>query len=155
MLILHEPSMEELSFRQDLLADEATMSYNHAYGGCIDFSREKWEKWYEKWLKSDNKQYYYRYLYDVELKIFVGECAFRFDAGESCWYCDVIVRANYRGKGYGKEGLQLLCDAAKTYGLTELYDNIAIDNPSVNLFLRCGFMEVSRNEETILIKKIL
>ena len=155
MLVLHRPSLEEMSFRQELLADEATMSYNHAYGGCIDFPEEEWEKWYEKWLKSNNEKYYYRYLYERDSKIFVGECAFRFDEDDSRWYCDVIIHAKHRGKGYGREGLQLLCDAAKTHGLVELYDNIAIDNSAVELFLRCGFTEVSRNEESILVKKML
>ncbi len=154
-MILHKPCLEELSFRQELLADEATMSYNHAYGGCIDFSREKWEKWYEKWLNSNNERYFYRYLYEMESKIFVGECAFRFDEGDSRWYCDVIVHAKHRGKGYGRVALNLLCEAAKANGLAELYDNIAIDNSAIGLFLRCGFTEVSRDEEAILVKKIL
>lgn len=155
MLILYRPSLEELSFKQELLSDEATMSYNHAYGGCIDFPREKWEKWYEKWLKINNEMYYYRYLYDTDLKILVGECAYRFDEEDSRYYCNVIVHAKYRGKGYGKEGLQLLCEAAKANGLTELYDSIAIDNPAVELFLRSGFTEVGRSDEAILVKKIL
>lgn len=155
MLILHKPSLEELSFKQELLADESTMSYNHAYGGCIDFPREKWEKWYEKWLNSNTKHYFYRYLYSEELKNYVGECAYRFDEEDSRWYCDVIIHAKYRGRGYGKAGLQLLCDAAKANSLTELYDSIAIDNPAIGLFLHSGFTEVSRSEEMILVKKIL
>ena len=155
MMILYKPSLEELSFKQELLADEATMSYNHAYGGCIDFPQEKWEKWYEKWLKSNTNQYFYRYLYCEELKCFVGECAYRFDEGDSRWYCDVIVHEKYRGRGYGSEALRLLCDSAKSYGLTELYDNIAVDNPSIRLFLHSSFMEVGRSEEAILLKKIL
>ena len=155
MLVLHRPSFEEMSFRQELLADDATMSYNHAYGGCIDFSKEKWENWYEKWLKPKNKKYYYRYLYEMDSKIFIGECAFRFDEEDFRWYCDVIIHAKHRGKGYGREGLQLLCEAAKAHGLAELYDNIAIDNSAVELFLRCGFTEVSRDEEAILVKKVL
>lgn len=155
MLILYKPSLEELSFKQNLLADNETMSYNHAYGGCIDFPREKWEQWYEKWLESNMNHYFYRYLYCKESKNFIGECAYRFDEGDSRWYCDVIVHAKYRGRGYGSRALCLLCDAAKANGLTELYDSIAFDNPSIRLFLRNGFMEISRSDEAILLKKIL
>lgn len=38
MLHLHKPTREELRFRQELLSDPSTMSYNHAYGGTIVFS---------------------------------------------------------------------------------------------------------------------
>ena len=68
MLKLYKPSLNELSFRQELLSDEATMAYNHAYGGCIDFPKEKWESWKNKWLESNNGKYFYRYLYDTEQK---------------------------------------------------------------------------------------
>ena len=37
MLKLYTPKFEDLWFRQQLMIDEATMSYNHAWGGTIDF----------------------------------------------------------------------------------------------------------------------
>ena len=37
----------------------------------------------------------------------------------------------------------------------ELYDDIAIDNSSVALFLKCGFVEVLRTTEYVLVKKEL
>lgn len=52
-------------------------------------------------------------------------------------------------------GLNLLCDAAKNNGLKALCDNIAIDNPSVKMFLNNGFREVWRNKEIIMVKKDL
>ena len=44
-LILYRPRLEELDYRQSLLADPETMAYNHAYGGAIDFPRERWADW--------------------------------------------------------------------------------------------------------------
>ncbi len=35
MLTLYEPKYEDLWFRKMMLADEDTMSYNHAWGGTI------------------------------------------------------------------------------------------------------------------------
>ena len=67
----------------------------------------------------------------------------------------MIVYAPYRGKGYGRNGLLLLCEAAKENGLMEIYDDIAIDNSSVALFLKCGFVEVMRTSEFVLVKKEL
>jgi len=68
---------------------------------------------------------------------------------------DVIIYAPHRGKGYGRNGLLLLCEAAKANGIKELYDDIAIDNSSVVLFLKCGFVEILRTDEYVLVKKEL
>ena len=65
----------------------------------------------------------------------------------------MIIYAPYRGKGYGRKGLLLLCETAKVNGIGELYDDIAIDNSSVTLFLKCGFTEVLRTNEYVLVKK--
>ena len=43
----------------------------------------------------------------------------------------------------------------KKHGIEELYDDIAIDNPAVNLFLQMGFVEEYRTPEIIMVKKRL
>lgn len=73
MIDLYIPQYEDLWFRKMFLSDEATMSYNHAWGGTIDF----------------------------------------------------------------------------------LYDNIAIDNAAIALFLKMGFIEEYRTQEIIMLKKKL
>ena len=50
MLTLYEPKYEDLWFRQMMLADEDTMSYNHAWGGTIPFGEDKWRGWYDCWI---------------------------------------------------------------------------------------------------------
>lgn len=154
-ITLHRPSLEELSFRQEFLADPATMAYNHAYGGTIDFPRERWADWYARWVEDGSVERFYRYLYDPQADAFVGEAAYHLDRELDGYICDVIVTAACRGRGYGTQGLALLCEAARANGVDRLWDNIAIDNPSVSLFLRAGFREVSRNEEYILVAKDL
>ena len=44
---------------------------------------------------------------------------------------------------------------AKNNGIKELYDDIAIDNPSINLFLKHVFKEVLRTDEYVLVRKEL
>ena len=56
-------------------------------------------------------------------------------------------------KGLGGQGLLLLCEAAKVNGVEILYDNIAIDNPVIKLFLKTGFCEEYRTDEIIMLKK--
>lgn len=152
---LHKPIFEELTFRQHLMADEKTMSYNHAYGGTIEFPKERWKSWYERWLDDTSGKRFYRYLKEEETGQFVGEVAYHFDEEQGNYICDVIVLDQFRGNGYGKQGLQLLCKAAKVNGLDGIYDEIAINNLSVQLFLKNGFMEVERTEDTVVVMKNL
>lgn len=153
MIELYQPQIEELCFKQTMLADAQTMSYNHAWGGTIAFPRERWAAWYEKWLVNHENQRFYRYIKENET--FVGEVAYHFDPARRIYLADVLVYAPYRGRGYGGAALQLLCEAARRNGISELYDDIAVDNPSLALFVKHGFSEVMRTKEYILVKKEL
>lgn len=153
MLELYEPHIEDLWFKEKMLGDEETMSYNHAYGGTIPFPKEKWANWYERWITNHCGKRFYRYLKAQDT--FVGEIAYYFDEERAVYIADVLVYAPYRGNGYGRQGLLLLCESARRNGIKELYDDIAIDNPSVGLFLQCGFAEELRTREYILVKKKL
>lgn len=153
MIELYKPDVNDLWFRKRMMSDEQTMSYNHASGGSIAFPEECWTDWYDRWITNSNGQRFYRYI--KENNSYIGETAYYFDAERQIYIADVVVYAPYRGKGYGREGLLLLCEAAKENGVKELYDDIAVDNSSVLLFLKCGFAEVLRTSEYILVKKEL
>ncbi len=154
-VVLYRPELEELTFRQKLLADPQTMAYNHAYGGAIDFPRDRWADWYARWVETETGERFYRYLYHKAGGVFVGEAAYYYDKTFGEYVCDVLVAARYRGQGYGRQGLELLCAAAKKNGVKRLVDNIAIDNPSVSLFVSAGFRERLRKDEYILVEKEL
>lgn len=154
MLTLYKPMYEDLWFRQMMLADEDTMSYNHAWGGTIPFPEDKWKGWYDYWITDRNDKRYYRYLKNQDDQ-YVGEIAYHYDADLQHETANVIIYSKYRRKGYGSEALALLCAAAKGNGVSVLYDDIAIDNPAIKLFLRHGFTEEYRTEEKIFLKKEL
>lgn len=153
MLEFHRPTFDELSFREKMLADGETMSYNRAYGGTIAFPREKWAAWYEKWISDPQGKRFYRYV--KENGRFVGEVAYHLDESRKLYLADVLIYAPYRGRGYGRAALRLLCDVAGERGVCVLCDEIAAENPSLELFFSCGFFEVSRTEGTVLVKKQL
>lgn len=147
----YKPKIEDLWFKETMLADEDTMSYNHAYGGTVPFPKEKWAAWYDRWLENHDGKRFYRYIRVNDT--FVGETAYRFDEERQIYIADVIIHAPHRGNGYGKQALLMLCEAAKENGIDALYDDIAIDNASVKMFFKCGFREVLRTEEYVLVKK--
>lgn len=154
MLTLYKPTYEDLWFRQMMLADEETMSYNHAWGGTIPWPEDQWKDWYDAWITNPDNKRYYRYLKNDDGQ-FVGEIAYHYDADIQQEIANVIIYSKYRRKGYGGEALELLCSAAKNNGITVLNDDIAIDNPAVKLFLEHGFTEEYRTEEIIYLKKVL
>ena len=152
---LVKPELEELGFRQALLADEDTMSYNHAWGGTIEWPKREWKDWYDYWIAEAEDKRFYRYLLDADIGEYVGEIAYHFDDERRIYMSDVIILAKFRGKGYGSIGLNLLCDAAKANGVDILYDDIAIDNPGIAMFLKNGFTEDYRTSEIIMLMKVL
>lgn len=155
MLRLYKPKLDELWFRQEILADPDTMSYNKKWGGTISFPQEKWSSWYNYWVEKSGNKRFYRYLLNTTLNQFVGEVAYHYDESQDIFLCDIIVYAKYRGNGYGTEGLKLLCEAAKENEITILYDNIAADNPSVSLFLKNGFSIDYQTDDIVMVKRVL
>lgn len=154
MLTLYKPEYEDLWFRQKMLEDEETMSYNHAWGGTIPWPEEKWKDWYACWITNREDRRYYRYLKDGEGR-FVGEIAYHFDPELRHQTASVIIYSLHRGNGYGAEALELLCAEAKRNGISVMYDDIAADNPAIRLFLKHGFTEEYRTEEKVILRREL
>ena len=150
----YKPKLEDLWFRQAIMSDPETMSYNQAWGGTIPFPRKKWADWYDYWIASPNKRFY-RYITTGKSRSFVGEAAYHYDSEMGIYLADIIISAKSRRHGFGKAGLLLLCQTAQKEKIPELYDNIAIDNPGISLFLQCGFYEDYRTEEIIMLRKKL
>lgn len=151
---LRKPNLSELSFRQALLADTQTMAYNARWGGAIDFSREKWESWYARWVECPDGTRFYRYLYVPERNAYVGEAAYHYDEQTQCWLADVLILAQERGNGYGRMGLRLLMEAAKENGVKTLCDCIAPDNQAaLSLFHSEDFVDTEQTQMGILVKK--
>lgn len=155
MLKLYKPKLDDLWFRERLMNDPETMSYNNAWGGTISFPEIKWSDWYNHWIIQHEGKRYYRYLLCKETNEFVGEIAYHFDDSNNVYIANIIVHSNYRGHGYGTEGLKLLCNEAKSNGVTTLYDDIAADNPSVHMFLKNGFTIDYQTDDIIMVKRVL
>ena len=154
MLSLYKPAFQELSYRQKILSDPATMAYNEPWGGTIDFSPDRWEAWSQRWLRSDEKTFFYRYL-RLRDGTFVGEAAWRCDQNDDCPTLSILIEDRFRRRGYGREALRLLLSAAKDAGFLEVCDHIAHHSPAIDLFLQEGFVKTKEDADGVLLYKKL
>ncbi len=152
MVHLHKPRYEDLWFREMMLSDPETMAYNRAWGGTISFAEERWGQWFSRWVEPGTDGFFYRYLAD-DMGRFVGEVAYHLE--DVRCMADVIVHAPFRGRGYGREGLELLLNSAREHGFSAIYDDISADNPSISLFKKTGFVEQCRTGKAVTLRRSL
>ena len=144
-ICLYVPKLEDYWYEEKLLSDASTMSYNAGYNvsyfgyhydtGCIDFPKDKWEEAFEK-RKNDN--YYFAYIKDIDLDEFVGYV--NYNLKDDKYECGIVIESKYRGMGYSKDALKLLCDVAKSKGIKELYDRFEINRDNtLSSFESVGF----------------
>ena len=122
---LYTPKENELEFAKAILADSATMAYNKGYDldfpgydkntGTITYSDSYLEKWYDLYF-SNPSEYFYAYIYDKNLKTFVGDVNFH-PSKLNPYSRDIgiVIKDEFRGQGYGKAGLKLLINEAFSY----------------------------------------
>lgn len=146
-IVLYVPELEDYWFEELMESDPDTMEYNAGYDvsyygyhydtGCIDFPKDRWIITYKKRIKENR---YFAYIKDTQLDEYVGYVNYQYIKDEDRYDCGVVVYSKYRGKGYAKVGLQLLCEQAKKNGIKELYDNFEIDRGhTLSLFESVGF----------------
>lgn len=112
MLTIRRACREFMPFRQALMNDPETMSYNAPWAppnGCIDFPESEWDAWLEV-QQSNFPECGCFYLLNDDGK----------PVGEVSWHgygigIHVLIHADERGKGYGREGLHLLAEEAFRY----------------------------------------
>lgn len=150
-LELYIPNLDDYWYKEKIQSDPATMSYNagwnvsyygyHYDTGCIDFSKEKWR---EKHNKRQNDKIFLAYLKDIELNEFIGYVNYNFNEIDNKYECGILIEFKYRGKGYSKEGLKLLCDYAQKHGIKELYDYFESNRNGIEVFEDVGFKVVDK-----------
>lgn len=168
---LYKPKLEDYWYEQKLQSDPITMSYNAGYNvsyygyhyetGCIDFEEERWQESFEKRI---NEKRYLAYIKDDDINEYVGYVNYHYNKNDNRYECGIVIEAKYRGKGYAKPALNLLCEEALKNGIKELYNNFEMERSlALKVFLSVGFQIVKRqlwkkfnkDVEGVLIKKKL
>lgn len=168
---LYVPLLEDYWYEQKIQSDPLSMNYNAGYdvfyygyhydSGCIDFPKEKWKETYENRIR-ENK--YFTYIKDNNINEFVGYVNYHYNKNDNRYEGGIVIEAKYRGKGYAKIALELLCNIAKNDGIKELYDNFEIDRGNtLSIFKSVGFeiveeqswIKFNREVKGVLVRKIL
>ncbi len=146
-ITLYVPKLEDYWYEQKVQSDPLSMDYNAGYDvsysgyhydtGCIDFPKERWETNYNKRI-SENR--YFAYIKDNDMNDYVGYVNYHYNKNDNRYECGIVIESKYRGKGYSKTALQLLCDTARNNGIKELYDNFEINRTTaLKTFKEVGF----------------
>lgn len=146
-ICLYVPNINDYWYEANIQSDPLTMEYNAGYDvsyygyhydtGCIDFPNSKWKEMEIK--RKDNKRYF-AYIKDLDLDTFVGYVNYQYIIDDNRYECGIVIESKYRGLGYTKQALRMLCSEAKMQGIKELYDNFEIDRGNtLKLFKSVGF----------------
>lgn len=146
-ICLYVPKLEDYWYEAKIQADPLSMEYNAGYDvsyygyhydtGCIDFPPDRWEGTYNKRVKEKK---YFAYIKDNDINEFVGYVNYQYIKDDNRYDCGIVIESKYRGQGYSKPALKLLCETAKNNGIKELYDNFEIDRGhTLEIFKTVGF----------------
>lgn len=168
---LYVPKLEDYWYEAKVQSDPLSMSYNAGYDvsyfgyhydtGCIDFPEDKWEETYKRRITNSK---YFAYILDNDLKEFIGYVNYHYSSGTERYECGIVIESKYRGKGYAKDALVLLCEEAKKNGVNELYDNFEENRENtLKTFLDVGFEVVEKltwekfehEVDGVVVKKVL
>ena len=150
-LSLYIPNLTDYWYEAKLQNDPNTMSYNAGYDvsyegyhydtGCIDFPKSKWNETYNK---RQNKDKFFAYIKDEDLNEYIGYCNYHYNKENDRYECGLLIEYKYRGKGYSKDSLILLCNKAKQDKLSFLYDTFELDRDNtLKVFEAVGFKVIS------------
>jgi len=151
-LELYIPLKDELWFREKMLSDPETMSYNanfdefegyHKDTGCIDFPKTKWTDWYEHWVGRE-PECFYAYVKRATDGAWVGDVNFHYTPKHNRWDMGIVIYAPYRGKGYAIPTLRLMLKHAfQDCGVTEIHNDFEPTRyAAVKAHLAAGFRDV-------------
>lgn len=113
-LQIYIPRTEDSWFYVKMLSDPETMAYNAPWfppDGCIPDPEAGWENIMSFWIGCEDRRFY-AFLRRTADGAFVGDVNYHYDPEHDRYDMGILIYAPERGKGYGKQGLQLLLDRA-------------------------------------------
>lgn len=159
-LFLHIPEYGELWYRQKIMRDPETMSYNKGYDmefegydkatGCIAFPKQEWADWYAYFVRNE-PQRFYAYVARKEDGAWIGEVNVHKDPDAGRYEMGIVLEAGYRGKGYAEEALRLLLKHAfEEMGADKVHNGFEAERTAaVRAHLAAGFTIDSKKDHAV------
>ena len=124
-LQLHIPRPKDGWFYVKMMSDPETMAYNAPWfppDGCIPEPEAEWQNLQETWIGKEPDRFY-AFLQRKSDSVFVGDVNYHCDPERGRCDMGIVIYAPERGKGYGRQGLQLLLDRAfRADGVAHLHN---------------------------------
>lgn len=111
------PEIDDLYYHQHLVEDPKTMSFSKP----ISFGREKWEEFYKREVDRDPSEKFLAYIFCDACMDFTGEISYKYDENVGGFLSFILIDANHRRDGYGKEALRLLKIEASNNDIHKFY----------------------------------
>ena len=154
-LYLSIPTKEDVWVKKEMNEDPATMDYNAGYNvsysgynyndGTIKTDlKDLQENWLPKWTGQEPNKFF-AFIRRIEDDAYIGYVHFK-DNTENGHEIGVLIRGEYRGKGYATEAVKLLCEKADELGVKKLFHQIP-DNrkAAIKADINSGFVVVKEN----------
>lgn len=153
-LALYIPRLEDLWFRQKMLSDPDTMSYNANWNvsydgyrrdtGCIDFPESQWADWYAGWIGQEDC--FYAYIRRCSDGAWIGDVNFHYTPEKDWWDMGIVICAPYRGMGYATPAMKLMLEQAfRVRGINRLHNDFEAARNEVSAWschLHAGFRDM-------------
>ncbi len=113
-LQLYIPLPKDGWFYVKMMTDPDTMAYNAPWfppDGCIPDPESEWRDIQELWIGKEPERFY-AFLQKKSDGAFVGDVNYHYNPKQNWWDMGIVVYAPERGKGYGRQGLNLLLERA-------------------------------------------
>lgn len=152
-LTLYIPRFEDGWFYAQMLSDPATMAYNAPWfppDGCIPEPEKAWSDCYARMVGQEPERFY-AYLRRSSDGAFVGDVNFHYTPDKDWWDMGIVIVSSERGKGYGKQGLKLLCDRAfRVAGILRLHNEFETTRDAAcHIHRAVGFRETSAEKGVV------
>lgn len=143
-----KPELDELSFMKKLLSKKRTMNFGT---GTVDFDESVWNDWYERWVRCEPADRYFRLIYCNGCGYYVGETGYE-RANDGSAMIHLIIDADNRESGYGSAGLKHIASIALENGMDTLSVRMHQSSPYFRYMIKRGFKIAAREDEFILLK---
>ena len=113
-LQLYIPRPGDGWFYVKMMSDPETMAYNAPWfppDGCIPEPEKEWLDLQAHWIGKAPERFY-AFLQRKQDGAFVGDVNYHYNPKQDRYDMGIVIYAPERGKGYGRQGLQLLLSRA-------------------------------------------